>query len=37
MNKRVLDVVERIWSNGGCLADLVDRNDVSSWVLFIYF
>ncbi|KAM6549324.1 hypothetical protein CsatB_021000 [Cannabis sativa] len=28
INKRVLNVVERIWASGGCLADLVDRNDV---------
>ncbi|XP_062106416.1 DNA-directed RNA polymerase 2, chloroplastic/mitochondrial isoform X2 [Humulus lupulus] len=28
VNKRVLNVVERIWASGGCLADLVDRNDV---------
>jgi hypothetical protein len=29
VNKRVLSVVDRIWSNGGCLADLVDHSDVS--------
>ncbi|KAL3568208.1 hypothetical protein D5086_030859 [Populus alba] len=28
VNKRVLSVVHRIWSNGGCLADLVDHSDV---------
>ncbi|KAL3568177.1 hypothetical protein D5086_030828, partial [Populus alba] len=28
VNKRVLSVVDRIWSNGGCLADLVDHSDV---------
>ncbi|KAJ9683025.1 hypothetical protein PVL29_018850 [Vitis rotundifolia] len=28
INKRVFDVVDRIWAGGGCLADLVDRNDV---------
>ncbi|KAI9153573.1 hypothetical protein LWI28_013283 [Acer negundo] len=28
VNNRVLNVVERIWSNGGRLADLVDRKDV---------
>ncbi|KAG2710877.1 hypothetical protein I3760_04G049900 [Carya illinoinensis] len=28
INKRVLSVVERIWANGGRLADMVDRNDV---------
>ncbi|XP_050372146.1 DNA-directed RNA polymerase 1, mitochondrial [Argentina anserina] len=28
INERVLGVVDRIWANGGCLADLVDRDDV---------
>ncbi|KAF7822354.1 DNA-directed RNA polymerase 2B, chloroplastic/mitochondrial-like isoform X1 [Senna tora] len=28
INKRVLSVIDRIWDGGGCLADLVDRNDV---------
>ncbi|XVF81816.1 hypothetical protein PTKIN_Ptkin15bG0186400 [Pterospermum kingtungense] len=28
VNKRVLSVVDRIWSSGGRLADMVDRNDV---------
>ncbi|XP_024023271.1 DNA-directed RNA polymerase 2B, chloroplastic/mitochondrial [Morus notabilis] len=28
INKRVLDVVERIWAGGGRLGDLVDRDDV---------
>lgn len=28
VNKRVLSIVDRIWSNGGRLADLVDRTDV---------
>ncbi|XP_039051823.1 DNA-directed RNA polymerase 1B, mitochondrial-like [Hibiscus syriacus] len=28
INKRVLGVVDRIWSNGGRIADLVDREDV---------
>ncbi|KAF9663906.1 hypothetical protein SADUNF_Sadunf17G0100800 [Salix dunnii] len=28
VNKSVLSVVDRIWSNGGCLADLVDLSDV---------
>lgn len=28
VNKRVLNIVDRIWSSGGRLADLVDRNDV---------
>lgn len=28
VNKRVLGVIDRIWANGGNLADLVDREDV---------
>ncbi|PRQ53261.1 putative DNA-directed RNA polymerase [Rosa chinensis] len=28
VNKRVLNVVDRIWASGGRLADLVDRSDV---------
>ncbi|KAI4314037.1 hypothetical protein L6164_026980 [Bauhinia variegata] len=28
VNKRVLSVIDRIWASGGCLADLVDREDV---------
>ncbi|KAL3568185.1 hypothetical protein D5086_030836 [Populus alba] len=28
VNKRVLSVLDRIWSNGCCLADLVDHSDV---------
>ncbi|XWS64144.1 hypothetical protein CRYUN_Cryun06bG0161500 [Craigia yunnanensis] len=28
INKRVLGVVDRIWANGGCIADLVDCEDV---------
>ncbi|XVF03114.1 hypothetical protein REPUB_Repub04eG0232900 [Reevesia pubescens] len=28
INKRVLSVVDRIWANGGRIADLVDREDV---------
>ncbi|XVF43309.1 hypothetical protein PTKIN_Ptkin02bG0030000 [Pterospermum kingtungense] len=28
INKRVLGVVDRIWANGGRIADLVDREDV---------
>ncbi|XP_065879768.1 DNA-directed RNA polymerase 1B, mitochondrial [Euphorbia lathyris] len=28
INKKVLAVVDRIWANGGCLAGLVDREDV---------
>lgn len=30
VNKRVLGVIDRIWANGGCLADLVDREDVGT-------
>jgi DNA-directed RNA polymerase len=29
VNRRVLSVVDRTWSNGGCLADLVDHSDGS--------
>lgn len=29
INKRILDVVDRLWAGGGRLADLVDREDVS--------
>jgi DNA-directed RNA polymerase len=29
VNKRVLSIVDRIWSSGGRLADLVDRTDVA--------
>lgn len=36
VNKRVLSVVDRIWANGGHLADLVDRNDVSLSVIFFF-
>ncbi|WOK92644.1 DNA-directed RNA polymerase 1B, mitochondrial-like [Canna indica] len=28
VNKRVLSIVDRIWSSGGRLADLVDRDDI---------
>ncbi|KAL3654335.1 DNA-directed RNA polymerase 1, mitochondrial [Castilleja foliolosa] len=28
VNKKILSVVDRIWANGGRLADLVDRDDV---------
>ncbi|XP_074573919.1 DNA-directed RNA polymerase 2A-like [Curcuma longa] len=28
VSKRVLGIVERIWSSGGCLAGLVDREDI---------
>lgn len=28
VNKRILSIVDRIWANGGRLADLVDREDV---------
>lgn len=30
VNKRVLSVIDRIWANGGCLAGLVDREDVGT-------
>lgn len=30
VNKRILSVIDRIWANGGQLADLVDRDDVSN-------
>jgi len=29
INKRILDVVDRIWAGGGRLADLIDEEDVS--------
>ncbi|CAK9155961.1 unnamed protein product [Ilex paraguariensis] len=29
VNKRLLNVVDRIWSSGGRLADLVDRDDIA--------
>jgi DNA-directed RNA polymerase len=29
VNKSVLSIIDRIWSSGGRLADLVDRTDVS--------
>ncbi|KAH9626810.1 hypothetical protein KSS87_002456 [Heliosperma pusillum] len=28
INKKVLSIIDRIWASGGCLADLVDREDV---------
>ncbi|KAK9750321.1 hypothetical protein RND81_02G187500 [Saponaria officinalis] len=28
INKKVLNIIDRIWASGGCLADLVDREDV---------
>ncbi|XP_028792476.1 DNA-directed RNA polymerase 2B, chloroplastic/mitochondrial isoform X2 [Neltuma alba] len=28
INKRVLSITDRIWASGGCLADLVDRDDL---------
>ncbi|XP_022993982.1 DNA-directed RNA polymerase 2, chloroplastic/mitochondrial-like [Cucurbita maxima] len=28
INKKILSIVDRIWTSGGCLADLVDRDDV---------
>lgn len=30
VNKRILSVIDRIWTDGGGLADLVDRDDVSN-------
>jgi len=33
VNKRVLSIIDRIWSSGGRLADLVDRADVSSHLI----
>ncbi|KAL2905252.1 DNA-directed RNA polymerase 1B mitochondrial [Bienertia sinuspersici] len=30
VNKKVLSVIDRIWASGGRLADLVDRDDISS-------
>lgn len=32
INKRILGVVERIWSSGGDLAGLVNRDDVSGFM-----
>jgi DNA-directed RNA polymerase len=29
INKRILDVVDRLWAGGGHLADLIDQEDVS--------
>lgn len=28
VNTKVLSVIDRIWASGGCIADLVDREDV---------
>nr|CAA69305.1 mitochondrial single-subunit DNA-dependent RNA polymerase [Chenopodium album] len=28
VNKKVLSIIDRIWASGGCLADLVDREDM---------
>ncbi|KAL3844564.1 hypothetical protein ACJIZ3_001967 [Penstemon smallii] len=28
VNKRVLSTIDRIWASGGCLANLVDRDDI---------
>ncbi|KAL8161431.1 hypothetical protein V2J09_012920 [Rumex salicifolius] len=28
VNKRVLTIIDRIWASGGCIADLVDREDI---------
>lgn len=37
INKKVFSVVDRIWAGGGCLADLVDRNDVSYYISLFLF
>jgi DNA-directed RNA polymerase len=29
INKRILDVVDRLWAGGGRLEDLIDEEDVS--------
>lgn len=34
INKRVFGVVDRIWAGGGCLAEMVDCNDVSYFISF---
>lgn len=36
INKRILSVVDRIWTGGGRLADLVDRDDVSGSMSIIF-
>ncbi|KAK8362479.1 hypothetical protein V6Z11_A03G107200 [Gossypium hirsutum] len=34
INRRILGVVDRLWVNGGRLADLVDREDVGTCQIF---
>ena len=36
VNRRVLSVIDRIWSSGGSLAGLVSRDDVG-YILFGFF
>lgn len=36
INKKILGVVDRIWTSGGRLADLVDRDDVSRLMSIIF-
>lgn len=31
VSKRILGVIDRIWANGGCLAGLVDSDDVGTF------
>lgn len=31
VNKKVLNVIDRIWASGGRLGDLVDRSDVRQY------
>lgn len=37
VNKRVLNIIDRIWASGGCLADLVDRSDVCLFRSCLFF
>ncbi|KHG09497.1 DNA-directed RNA polymerase 1B, mitochondrial [Gossypium arboreum] len=34
INRRILGVVDRLWVNGGRLADLVEREDVGTCQIF---
>ncbi|TYI35887.1 hypothetical protein ES332_A03G106600v1 [Gossypium tomentosum] len=36
INRRILGVVDRLWVNGGRLADLVDREDVGTYFGFLF-
>ena len=36
VNKKVLTVVESIWARGGNVAGLVDRKDVSTYLIFMF-